>query len=64
MLGMYFLLLLLSCIRPLYPREMYLQHTATLLMGGLLVYATIKNNLSNLSFAYFFVFMIFYEECS
>jgi putative membrane protein len=44
------LALIISCIHPLYPHEMYLQHSATVLMIGFLTYVYLKNNLSNLSF--------------
>jgi putative membrane protein len=45
------LALIISCIHPLYPHEMYLQHSATVLMFGFLTYVYLKNNLSNLSFS-------------
>jgi putative membrane protein len=44
------LALIISCIRPLYPHEMYLQHSATIAMIGFLFYVYLKNNLSTLSF--------------
>ncbi len=44
------LALILSCIRPVYPREMYLQHSATIIMIGLLSYIYLKNSLSTLSY--------------
>jgi putative membrane protein len=50
------LALVLSCMHPLYPREMYLQHSATVVIIAFLGYVYSKNNLSNLSF--FLVAMI------
>jgi putative membrane protein len=44
------LALFISCIHPLYPHEMYLQHSATVVMIAFLSYVFIKNNLSDLSF--------------
>ncbi len=58
LLSLYLLALAVSCIRPLYPREMYLQHSATVIMGAFLVYVTIKNNLSNKAFILIFAFMV------
>lgn len=58
LLLLYFLALIISCIHPIYPREMYLQHSATLLVGGFLIYFTLTNNLSNRSFLLIFSFMI------
>jgi putative membrane protein len=57
---LYFLVLIISGIHPIYPDEMYLQHTATLLVGFFLIYITIKNNLSNDSFLLIVGFMIFH----
>lgn len=56
----YFLILILSCIHPIYPNEMYLQHSVTILVAGFLIYSTIKNNLSNRSFLLIAGFMIFH----
>jgi putative membrane protein len=50
------LALVISCIHPVYPHEMYLQHSATVVLIGFLFYIFIKNNLSNLSF--FFIAMM------
>jgi len=44
------LALVVSCIHPVYPHEMYLQHSATVVMIGFLLFIYLKNNLSNLSF--------------
>ncbi len=60
LLLLYFLVLIVSCIQPLYPREMYLQHSVTLLVAIFLVYVTIKNSLSNSSFIFIVLFMIFH----
>lgn len=56
----FFLILIISCIDPIYPRDMYLQHSATIAVAIFLVYSTIKNNLSNTSFFLIVVFMIFH----
>lgn len=58
LLVLYFLILIISCIHPIYPDEMYLQHSVTLLVAGLLIYTTIRNNLSNKSFLLIAGFMI------
>jgi len=55
-----FLILVVSCINPIYPREMYLQHSATIAVAIFLIYSAIKNNLSNTSFFLIVVFMIFH----
>ena len=55
-----FLILVVSCINPIYPREMYLQHSATIAVAVFLIYSAIKNNLSNTSFILIVVFMIFH----
>lgn len=60
LLILYFLIFIISCIHPIYPDEMYLQHSVTLLVAGFLIYATIKNNLSNKSFFLIAGFMIFH----
>ena len=57
---LYFLVLIITCIHPIYPDEMYLQHTITLLVVGFLIYSTIKNNLSIKSFLLIAGFMIFH----
>jgi len=59
-LTLYFLVLIITCIHPIYPDEMYLQHSVTLLVAGVLIYATFKNNLSNKSFLLIAGFMIFH----
>jgi len=60
LLILYFLILVVSCIAPIYPREMYLQHTATLVVAAFLIYSTFKNNLSDKSFALIAIFMVFH----
>jgi len=60
LLFIYFLVLILSCIHPIYPDEMYLQHSVTLLVAELLIYTTIKNNLTNKAFVFIVGFMIFH----
>jgi putative membrane protein len=59
-LMLFFLILIISCIDPIYPREMYLQHSATIAVAIFLIYSAIKNNLSNTSFILIVVFMIFH----
>ncbi len=54
------LLFILSCIDPIYPREMYLQHLATLLAGIFLVTVAWKNALSDRSFLLIVLFMVFH----
>jgi len=56
----YFLIMIISCIHPVYPHEMYLQHSVTLLVAGILVYITIKKNLSDKAFLLITGFMIFH----
>lgn len=56
----YFIVLLVSCIKPVYPGEMYLQHSVTVLVALLLVYFTVKNSLSDRSFAFIVAFMMFH----
>ncbi len=57
---LYFLVLILTCIHPIYPDEMYLQHSVTLLVAVFLVFITIKNSLSNKAFLFLVTFMIFH----
>jgi putative membrane protein len=57
---LFFLILVVSCINPIYPHEMYLQHSATLVAAVFLIYSTFKNNLSNKSFVLISVFMVFH----
>ncbi len=59
-LAFYFLILILSCIHPIYPHEMYLQHTVTLIVAVILFYITIKNNLSDNAFLLITGFMVFH----
>jgi putative membrane protein len=57
---LFFLILVVSCINPIYPSEMYLQHSATLVVAAFLIYSTFKNNLSNKSFVLIAVFTVFH----
>lgn len=59
-LVIYILILILSIINPIYPHEMYLQHSVTVLVAGILIYTTFKDNLTNKSFLFIAVFMIFH----
>jgi len=60
MLLLYFLVLIISCIKPPFPDELFLQHSITVLVAALLVYTTIKNNLGNKAFAFIVAFMLFH----
>jgi putative membrane protein len=60
LLILYFLIWIISCINPLYPDEMYLQHSVTMLMAIFLIYITVKNNLSTKAFVFIVVFMLFH----
>jgi putative membrane protein len=60
LLVLYFLVLIVSCIQPIYPDEMYLQHSVTILIALLLIYTTVRNSLSNKAFALIVAFMIFH----
>ncbi len=59
-LVLYFLILIISTIQPVYPDEMYLQHSVTLLVAAFLIYTTIKNNLSDKAFLLIAGFMVFH----
>lgn len=50
LLGLLLIQLCLFCINPVYPNEIVLQHIATIIIIGFLVYITIKNNISNNGF--------------
>lgn len=58
MLILYFLILVVSCVKPPFPDELYLQHSITVLVATFLVYTTIKNNLGNKAFAFIVAFML------
>lgn len=60
-LFVFFFILIVSCINPVYPREMYMQHSATAVVAFFLIYATKKNTLSNGSFLMIVIFMIFHS---
>ncbi len=57
---LYFLATIISCIQAPYPDELYLQHSATLLVAIILIYATVKDNFSIKSFTLIAVFMLFH----
>jgi len=59
-LVLYFLILIISTIQPVYPDEMYMQHSVTLLVAAFLIYTTIKNNLSDKAFLLIAGFMVFH----
>jgi len=59
-LFVFFIILIVSCINPVYPREMYMQHSATVVVAFFLIYAIKKNILSNRSFLMIVIFMIFH----
>lgn len=60
MLMVYFLFLVVFSLHPPYPHEMFLQHSATILIAVFLSYTTAKNNLSNTSFLIIVIFMLFH----
>ena len=51
------ILLIISCLRPIYPVEMVLQHSVTLIMIVILLTVTIRNSLSDRSFVLVVIFM-------
>ena len=57
---LYFLILIVSCIHPIYPREMFLQHSVTMVVAAMLIFTTYKNNLTDKSFLLVAGFMIFH----
>lgn len=57
---LYILVLIITCINPIYPHEMYLQHSVTFLVFILLVYINVRNKLSNKAFLLIVTFMIFH----
>jgi putative membrane protein len=50
--------LVTSCLRPIYPAEMFLQHSVTLLMLIFLGITAVKNSLSDRSFTIIVIFML------
>jgi putative membrane protein len=58
LLNLYFFVLLISCLSPVYPAEMFLQHSVTLVVLIGLMIVTRKNSLSDSSFAFVVFFMI------
>ena len=53
-------MLIVSCINPIYPAEMFLQHSVTLVMVVVLITVTIRNSLSDRSFIMIVAFMSFH----
>ena len=58
LLSVYFIFLIISCINPIYPSEMFLQHSVTVLMGIFLLIITRNNSLSDGSFSLLVFFML------
>jgi putative membrane protein len=58
LLIIFLIILVLSCIKPVYPTEMFLQHSVTLVMVIILAVITGKNALSDRSFGLIIAFMI------
>lgn len=54
----FFVLIIISCIKPVYPAEMFLQHSITLVMSGFLIIVTINNSLSDRSFTLIVLFLL------
>jgi putative membrane protein len=52
--------LCITCIHPVYPDEIFLQHVATLMAIALLIYLTVKNNISNQAFLCFILLLMFH----
>jgi putative membrane protein len=60
LLMLYTIALIVSCIHPVYPQQMWLQHSATLLVGAFMIFDIKTNKLSNITFFCVFLFMIFH----
>ena len=58
LLAIFFVLLFISCINPVYPAEMFLQHSITLVMCAFLIIVIIKNSLSDRSFTLIVLFLL------
>ncbi len=56
----YVLVLIISCLKPVYPQQMLLQHSATLIAGVFLLYDAKADKLSIVAFFCIFLFMIFH----
>lgn len=54
----YVLILIISCINPIYPQQMWLQHSATLIIGIFLVYDIKKDLLKPDTFVCIYLFML------
>ena len=54
----FLIILILSCIKPVYPTEMFLQHSATIIIGIALTIIAWNNTLSDRSFSLIILFMI------
>ncbi len=50
--------LLISFIKPVYPAEMLLQHSITLVMGAFLIMVIVKNSLTDKSFTLIVLFLL------
>jgi putative membrane protein len=59
-LSFFIVLFIVSCLSPVYPSEMFLQHSITIVMVILLAYVTSRNSLSDRSFTLIVVFMVFH----
>lgn len=57
-LAVFTCLLIVSCLRPIYPAEMFLQHSVTLIVIVILLTVTLKNSLSDTSFTVIVLFML------
>jgi len=58
LLVIFFVLFSFSCINPVYPAEMFLQHSITLVMFACLILVIIKNSLSDRSFTIIVLFLL------
>ncbi|MBN2665630.1 MAG: DUF2238 domain-containing protein [Bacteroidales bacterium] len=58
LLVVFFVLFSFSCINPVYPTEMFLQHSITLVMFACLIIVIIKNSLSDRSFTIIVLFLL------
>ncbi len=58
LLTIFFILLIISCIKPVYPAEMFLQHSFTLVMSVFLIIVTRKNSLSDRAFTLIVIFLL------
>jgi len=58
LLTIFLILLLISFIRPVYPEEMLLQHSITLVMDAFLIIVIVRNSLSDRSFTLIVLFLL------